>query len=169
MIQGFILPSIYCMMSEWIPKSERSKMITFIWSGSSIGTSVSHFLSGYLSENFGWEFTFYLFGFVAILFALTWNQICYDSPETHPNIQEGELKLILGNLSIKSNIQASMYIKKKSPPIFQMLSSVPVLALIFTTFGFGWAYFTLLNQAPFYLHTVIHVCPTMVIHVLRHN
>jgi MFS family permease len=153
------------MMSEWIPKSERSKMITFIWSGSSIGTSLSHFLSGYLSEIFSWELTFYLFGFVAIVFAFGWNHICFDSPYTHPNIQEEELKLIVSDLPPKRNDQTTRYIKKKSPPIFQMLRSVPVLALIFTTFGFGWAYFTLLNQAPIYLHTVIHICPTTVIKI----
>ena len=166
MAQGFILPSMYCMMSEWIPKSERSKMITFIWSGSSIGTSLSHFLSGFLSQNFGWEFTFYLFGFVAILFVLVWNQICFDSPDTHPDIQENELKLIVSDLPKKRHDQTTArYVKRKSPPMFQMIYSAPVLALIFATFGFGWAYFTLLNQAPIYMHTVLHVCPTAVIQI----
>ncbi len=51
---------------------------------------------------------------------------------------------------------------REKAPILKMLGSIPVLALILTTFGFGWGYFTLLNQTPIYLHSVLNVCLTTV-------
>ncbi len=76
-----------------LPWSESVKLTVYfpVWrnfAGSSIGTSISHFLSGYLSDNFGWEFSFYFFGFVAIVFAMAWNQICFNSPDSHPEIKQ---------------------------------------------------------------------------------
>lgn len=59
---------------------------TIFWSGSSVGTSLSHFLTGYLSANFGWKYSFYFFGLLAIFFTPFWMFFCFNKPQLHPGI-----------------------------------------------------------------------------------
>jgi len=67
-------------------KNKVSISISFL--GSSIGTSLSHILSGFISEKFGWPFTFYFFGLFAIGFSAIWHFVCHNCPEDDPNITQ---------------------------------------------------------------------------------
>ena len=46
--QGVIYPSMHCLLSKWSPQSERSRLTTFAFSGSYIGTVVAMSLGGYI-------------------------------------------------------------------------------------------------------------------------
>jgi len=56
--QGMAFPSMYVLISDWIPPRERNKLAVFIWSGIQFGTFLELPLSGYLSTWLGWPSVF---------------------------------------------------------------------------------------------------------------
>ena len=61
--QGVTYPAIHAIWSKWAPHQERTKLVTFGFSGSYFGTVVALTVSGYLAESSAqWQSIFYLFG-----------------------------------------------------------------------------------------------------------
>lgn len=58
-------------------------------------------LSGLLSEygfDGGWPSIFYVFGFVGLIWSVTFLIFVYEDPSTHPHIDEKEKKYIISSL-----------------------------------------------------------------------
>ena len=63
--QGVTYPAMNALIGRWVPKNERSRIATIIYTGSPIGTVVSMSLSGLFSSSKtlgGWPMAFYSFG-----------------------------------------------------------------------------------------------------------
>ena len=63
--QGVTFPAMHAMWGSWAPPLERSKLATFTYAGSHMGTIISSPISGVLcGSDFlgGWPAVFYLFG-----------------------------------------------------------------------------------------------------------
>ncbi|KAF7149447.1 hypothetical protein RHSIM_Rhsim03G0252700 [Rhododendron simsii] len=58
----------YCAIHEAIPLEERSRAVSFVFGGLSVGSVLGLLLAPPLIQNFGWGSVFYLFG----LFGITW-------------------------------------------------------------------------------------------------
>ncbi len=58
------------MVARVIAKNERSRAISFIFSGLHVGSLLGLLVAPPLIENFGWETVFYLFGVVGGLLKL---------------------------------------------------------------------------------------------------
>jgi MFS family permease len=101
--QAATFPSIYHFYPRWVPKAEKTKMISFSHSGMYLGEIIGFGVSGGLINTKlsafgglyqGWEIVFFVFGLVGILwFPLFWWRV-YDTPEEHPHISTDELLLI---------------------------------------------------------------------------
>ena len=101
--QAATFPSIYHFYPRWVPKAEKTKMISFSHSGMYFGEIVGFGLSGALiNADFydgeghykGWEVVFFVFGLIGILwFPIFWWRV-YDTPEEHPYITNEEVALI---------------------------------------------------------------------------
>ncbi|CAG2165540.1 unnamed protein product [Oppiella nova] len=95
--QGVILPSMNTMIAQWMPKMERSRAMSIIFAGSSLGSVVSLPLTGYLcDESFlgGWPAIFYVLGISACIWFVFWILFVFDSPDSHPFISQSEYDLI---------------------------------------------------------------------------
>ena len=53
---------MHSMWSKWAPPLERSKLATFAFSGSYIGTVIAMPLSSIIAKTIGWPWIFYIFG-----------------------------------------------------------------------------------------------------------
>ena len=102
------------IISSWIPPAERSLSVALIWGGiffpnmyifsiiiknrayitlfiflgGQFGTVVSLSLSGYLADELGWEWDFYFFGMLGLVFCCFWMILIHSSPSRHPKISK---------------------------------------------------------------------------------
>ena len=58
---------MHAMLARWSPKMEVSKMSAFTYAGAHMGTVVSLPLTGLLCDAFGWQFVFYAFGALGVI------------------------------------------------------------------------------------------------------
>ncbi|CAG0884828.1 unnamed protein product [Darwinula stevensoni] len=144
LFEGVTYPSIHAVWSHWAPPAERSKLVTIAFSGSYIGTVIAMPLSGLIADHAGWPVIFYFFGIVAIVWSLLWWLVVRDSPFTDPSVTPEELQLY---------DEQEQYIEAKvETPWRQILTSLPVWAIIVAHFSENWGFYTLLTQLPSFMN-----------------
>ncbi|KAK7079166.1 hypothetical protein SK128_021598 [Halocaridina rubra] len=151
--QGVTFPSMNCMLATWILPKDRSMFSTIVYSGFQIGTVIGLYATGWLC-NFkyleGWPLPFYTFGGLGIAWAITWYCIIYERPEDHPGIPNAELRQLI--LNYESRKQAEVL----PMPWRGMLTSLTFWAVVASSLGNDYGFFTLLTELPTYLHDVQH-------------
>ena len=96
-VEGVTFPSMHALWSCWIPPVERSRVVSFSYSGIQLGIVIAMSLSGVLCDyGFagGWPSEFYVFGAAGCLWALAWFVLCHNTPSAHPRISLAELRYI---------------------------------------------------------------------------
>ena len=107
-------------------------------------------MSGYISDSFGWEWIFYIFGVAAIIWNILWYTIVYRSPENDRWITTSEREFIAESQKELSGKKAVM-----KPPWKAIFTSLPVWAIVVAQVSYMWGFFTLLTQLPSYLDEVL--------------
>jgi len=148
--EGVTFPAMHAMLSKWSPRNERSRMGSWVYSGSQVGTVISLPISGWLADRFGWESVFYVFGVIGIIWFIAWAVIVHESPDTHPTIHPHE----------KEYIQKSIGTMRREdvPPVpwGRIFTSIPVWALVITHMAQNWGFYTLLTELPTYMKNILH-------------
>lgn len=141
--------SLYEMWSKWAPPYERSRMVVAAFTGNYVGIVVSLPISGILSQTWGWESVFYVFGIVGCIWTVLWLMFVRKSPGADPFITAVERNYIENSLSKQS--------KDKEVPIpwKSIWTSTAVWAIIAAQFSEGWGFFTLQTQLPQFLKDVL--------------
>ena len=86
-----MIPTTVSLAGKWIPASERSKLIAFIWAGTQAGNVIGLVLGGVMSEYISWDSNFYFIGGAGVVFCFVWHFLCFDSPSSHPRISKVKL------------------------------------------------------------------------------
>ena len=87
-----------------------------------------------------------------MVWCLLWTLLIYENPDDHPRISEDE------KIYINSNTRTTTtMISLPRAPIMKILTSVPVLATIFTALGQNYGFYTILKMTPTYLNNIQHV------------
>ncbi|KAF5274227.1 hypothetical protein FQA39_LY07331 [Lamprigera yunnana] len=128
--QGFVWPSIYFIVSCWVPLQERSRFVT-CFQGQAIGYTLVGFASGFVIAEFGWSYSFYGVGCSGLLWCLVWYLLSHDKPENHPRIQLSELKYI-------QQYRDKPSLVNRKVPWRSILCSIPMWAIAITSFGRMW-------------------------------
>ncbi|XP_063625718.1 sialin isoform X1 [Cydia splendana] len=152
---GFLLgatwPAILPMASKWIPPMDRSKFMSNMMA-SSLGAAITMPICGFLIAHLGWESSFYFTGIIGLMWSLAWFAVVYDTPAEHPRISDTERNYLLKVLPQDENAT-----KGHMPvPWCQMLTSPPVWAIIITHGCSVFGYFTVVNQLPTYIESILH-------------
>ncbi|KAL7642840.1 UNVERIFIED_CONTAM: hypothetical protein RMT77_006128 [Armadillidium vulgare] len=148
--QGMCYPSMYALLSTWIPKSESSRFIGSVLLANNFGSIFTLQVGGIIVSEFGYEMIFYASALMGLIWLLFWVLFMYDYPETHPRISEKERIYILENRAKSEN-------GKKKTPWLKLFTSLRVLAICIAHAGSMFGLIFLVTQLPIYLSSVIGI------------
>jgi len=148
--EGVTFPTMQAMLARWSTPQERSRFSSFTYAGCAFGTIISMPASGYICDSLGWEYVFYIFGAVGVVWFVGWCFLAYDGPDVHPRISEEE----------KAYIQSSLIEcetgKPSSIPWLDIVSSPAVWAVTATHVTQNFGYYILLTELPSYMKNILH-------------
>ncbi|XP_078595018.1 sialin-like isoform X2 [Branchiostoma floridae x Branchiostoma japonicum] len=146
--QGVIFPAHHGMWGKWAPPLERSRLLSITCTGTNVGTVIALALSGYITDQIGWPWVFYITGIVALVWFVAWMLLVHDSPAEHPRISEEEREYI--ESSIGTNVQEDIPV-----PWLEFAKSRVVWCLLIGHFCNNWGNYTMLTNLPNYMATIL--------------
>ena len=146
--EAVTFPSIYSIYAKWIPLRERSRAVGFTNSGIPIGTVFALVVTPIVVQAWGWEWAFYSFGMVGIVWWLFWHRMASSAPAEHPRITAEELALIQEASDEKDAEQDD----GAKPGILDFLRHGPVWAIITAHFCNNWSLYVLLSWLPTFVN-----------------
>ncbi|CAG7834263.1 unnamed protein product [Allacma fusca] len=153
LFDGFCSPAMHTILAKWAPPSERSKLGTFIYAGGQLGTAIVMVSSGYMIEsNFvgGWPAPFYVTGALGATWTIFWLVLASESPDKSSRTSVEEM------IFIQKSIGTQPRKAKLAVPWKQVLTSMPVWAIIVANTADAWGFYTFLTELPTYMKTVLH-------------
>lgn len=134
--EATMFPGAYALFGAWLPATERSRAVGVLFSAIPFGTLLALVSSGWIGARFGWQWIFYGFGMLGMLFAMLWWHQVRDAPGVTIGQDEAE---------------------RAAPPDIPwkgLLLQPSVWALIFNSFCTSWTIYVLLSWTPLYLRAV---------------
>jgi ACS family hexuronate transporter-like MFS transporter len=86
-------PGAAKVIAEWFPTRERAFAMAIFNSGAAIGSIIAPPIIVWLQLRYGWQTTFIITGALGFFWLSLW-LFCYQSPEKHRRLGEGEYRLI---------------------------------------------------------------------------
>ncbi|WJP97722.1 MFS transporter [Macrococcus bovicus] len=93
--EGPMYPSNAVFNTYWFRKTEKGRASSALLAGSYFGPVLAPFVTIAITQAFGWQAVFVIFGLIGILIALLWAVIAKDLPEHHKWVNEAERELIM--------------------------------------------------------------------------
>jgi len=137
--EAVTFPSFYSLYGRWIPAGERARAIGVANSGIPLGTIVGLIVTPMIVAAWGWEWSFYLFGLLGILWYVPWHFRVQASPAEDPSISTEERALI------EADTQAT---GEASPPWWTFLGHSSVWAIIVAHFCNNWSLYIMISWLP---------------------
>jgi MFS transporter, ACS family, solute carrier family 17 (sodium-dependent inorganic phosphate cotransporter), other len=142
--EAVTFPSIYSLYSKWVPLSERSRAVGLTNSGIPFGTVFALVVTPIIVQKLGWEWAFYLFGGVGVLWYAIWQLSVTARPQQHPAVSPAELEIIEATSAVGE--------VGDPPKISAFLKSGPVWAIIIAHFCNNWSLYVLLSWLPTFVN-----------------
>lgn len=121
---------MHALWSKWAPPLERSRLATFAFSGSYIGSMVALSGGGIIGEYVNWQSIFYVSGAIGLVWTFLWFYFISESPSEHETITDDEKNYIV-NAYIKND-------NNKVIPWNHILHSKTVWAIVIAHSGKIW-------------------------------
>ncbi|KAL4705190.1 hypothetical protein ACJJTC_013990 [Scirpophaga incertulas] len=147
-VQGWYLPCLHVFIAKWVPLDERSRLGTFIYSGSQLGIAIQYLISGYIIHSWSWEAIFYVNGAIGTMLVILFCIFGADSPQTSKWMSEGE------RLYIQTSLNEVVGRKNLKTPWKKIWTSMGFISLIVANCGQNWGLWTLMTLTPSYLDQV---------------
>jgi MFS family permease len=87
-------PNAATVIGRWIPPLQRTRAWGIVWMTGQIGAAISPLLVLPIQARYGWRASFFLFGFLGVIWAAVWYAWFRDSPSEKAGITPGELREI---------------------------------------------------------------------------
>lgn len=137
------------LIARTIPLEERSRAVSFVFGGLSVGSVAGLLLAPPLIQNLGWESVFYMFG----LFGIAWFVGFQFLKEAQPSLAAEPIPWVQSSPSKKSENNTSLEEfsdSLKEIPWKAFFQSPAVWAMIYTHFCGSWGHYTCLSWLPTY-------------------
>jgi len=144
--EGVTFPSIYALYSKWVPTAERSRSVAFSNSGIPIGQVGALVVAPYIALSLGWEWIFYIFGTVGVLWYVFWHRTVARDPARHPRVSQLETDEIAADMPQPAAVDA------KQTALLDFFKSRSVWAIIVAHFCNNWSLYVLLSWLPTFVN-----------------
>ena len=71
---------ITLMISQWVPKLERTILLSGIFAGTTVGSAFTFGFTGFICDEINWEAAFIIPGLLGFLWCFGWFFLVHDSP-----------------------------------------------------------------------------------------
>lgn len=139
--EAVTFPSVYSLVTRWFPTTERSKAIALNASGIPIGTVFALIVTPLIVLYLGWEWAFYLFGLVGVIWYLAWQKLVTTTPDEHPRISSSELSFLKEHVPAQGAVE-------KALPLTYFLRNKALWAIIVAHFCNNWTLYVILSWLP---------------------
>lgn len=143
--EAVTFPSVYSLITRWFPADEKSKAVAFNSSGIPIGTVFALIVTPVIVVHLGWQWAFYLFGIVGVLWYLAWRKLVSSTPQEHATISAQELAYLEENASASGTVEETL-------PLMGFLRNKAVWAVIVAHFCSNWTLYVILSWLPKYVN-----------------
>jgi MFS family permease len=123
-------PNASIVLARWFPPSQRASVSGVMLMAAQLGGAIAPLVVVPIQMRYGWRVSFYLFGAIGAVWALTWYRWFRDTPAEMPGVSQEELK----ELSAVQPAPAHGF------PWRAALRSESVLALMGTAFCYIYVY-----------------------------
>lgn len=93
--------------SRWSPQAERSRLVSFSFTGVYVGLTVSYPVSGFVASIWGWRAIFYTTGGTALLWSLLWLLLVRNDPAKDKNLTVAE-RVLLEQRVLRNDIRGKV-------------------------------------------------------------
>lgn len=172
LIQGGVYPACFSLVVNWMPPDRRSLGFGLVNVGGNLGSVFACAITGFLSQNYGWPYSFFVIGSMAVSWTLlcwvTWIRSHPDQEEIEEstNILKGKKvppspvpsETSMDHLNSRSSSTSQINSITKTPrvPWMKILSNRAVISAGLSRFVGTFGYLTLQTKLPAYLEDVLH-------------
>lgn len=142
--EAVTFPSVYNMIARWVPPTEKARAVGVANSGIPVGTVFALIVTPLIVQWLGWEWAFYLFGAVGIVWYLAWQRLVTATPDEHGAIGREERALLQD--------QQAPAAAGPTPPITGFLRNRAMWAIIVAHFCGNWTLYVVLSWLPKYVN-----------------
>ena len=143
--EAVTFPSVYSLVTRWFAADEKSKAIALNASGIPIGTVFALIVTPIIVSTMGWEWAFYLFGMVGVVWFVAWQYFVTTTPQEHPRISAEEKQFLADNAPASGAVEENI-------PITHFLKNKPLWAIIVAHFCNNWTLYVILSWLPKYVN-----------------
>jgi len=142
--EGVAFPAVYSLYGRWTPRNENARAIGLTYAAIPLGSVMALLVTPWIILQFGWEWAFYSFGLLGVVWYLFWRRLVTSHPAEHPSISPEEREMISRDM-----VSADTH---ESPPWRDLLSSTAVWAIIVAHFCANWGTYVMLAWLPTYVN-----------------
>ncbi|XP_062589025.1 vesicular glutamate transporter 3-like [Saccostrea cucullata] len=154
LVEGVSQPAMSSVISAWAPKSERTRIVGFSFSGIYLSTTVASVITGATTCYVSWNSGFLIYGSLGIVWSLFWLCTIYDSPTLHPSLEEKESRIFEEE---GSHVQIASAAVARNVPWKRIFSSPSVWVLFLLNFTRAWIVATMMTEIPQYFADVFRL------------
>jgi len=163
LIQGGVFPACFSLIVNWMPPNQRSLGFGLVNVGSNLGAVFAASLTGYICQDIGWPFSFFIIGGIATSWTIMCWMVLVRSRPSRQEIEEstGILKsntdqsLCCAACASKANA-CSQTNQSMSVPWTKILTNKAVISAGMCRFVGIFGYLTLQTKLPAYLEDILH-------------
>jgi ACS family glucarate transporter-like MFS transporter len=84
-------PNASAVIARWIPAQHRGRAWGIVWMTAQIGAAISPLVVVPIQLRYGWQASFFVFGFLGVIWAAVWYTWFCDSPSQKAGVSQAEL------------------------------------------------------------------------------
>jgi len=147
--QGFLIPSVHTVLSQWIPPHERAKAVSLATSGMYLGSAAAMWVLPSVAATFGASSLLLVDGGVGYAWLAMWMAVGREIPHR-------ETVIPLSNHDSSAKTAATKG-RPGATPWGRMMASPAVWAIVISNFSFHYSVYVVMNWLPTYFSSLLQV------------